>query len=305
MKQPIIAGAGLAGLIAAHAWPQSVVLETSEQPRADHKALLRFRSAAVGQLTGIEFRRVTVRKGIWSDGDFNAPSIRLANLYSKKILLNDELLDRSIWKIDTVERFVAPENFYEQLIDAVGSRIKWGQPADYKSNDAPIISTAPLPVVLNCVEMPSLEKFSSAPISVARWRIPNADVHQTVYFPDRCLGVYRASITKDLLIAECTTAPESADIEAINHAFGIEIARDCVELESVSQKYGKIIPIDEKIRKYMLFKLTSSRNIYSLGRFATWRNILLDDVVNDITQIKKMLKNQLYDIHKIATGGVL
>jgi hypothetical protein len=50
-----------------------------------------------------------------------------------------------------------------------------------------------------------------------------------------------------------------------------------------------------------LFRLTHERNIYSLGRFATWRNILLDDVVDDIAAIKKLLKaNSAYDIRRAA-----
>ena len=58
----MIVGAGLTGLIAAHAWPQALVVEAVSGPTGSHHALLRFRSDAVARLTGVEFRRVTVRK---------------------------------------------------------------------------------------------------------------------------------------------------------------------------------------------------------------------------------------------------
>jgi hypothetical protein len=88
--------------------------------------------------------------------------------------------------------------------------------------------------------------------------------------------------------------------EAINNAFGIGLS-NCNSLGSVEQKYGKISPVEDAVRKQLLFQLTHEHNIYSLGRFATWRNILLDDVVDDIGAIKKLLKaNSAYDVRRAA-----
>ena len=93
---------------------------------------------------------------------------------------------------------------------------------------------------------------------------------------------------------------EDDDEKEIERAFGIALG-NCEKLESVEQKYGKIAPIDDAVRKQLLFRLTHEHNIYSLGRFATWRNILLDDVVDDITMIKKLLKaNNAYDVRRAA-----
>jgi hypothetical protein len=50
-----------------------------------------------------------------------------------------------------------------------------------------------------------------------------------------------------------------------------------------------------------LFRLTHEHNVFSLGRFATWRNILLDDVVDDIVQVKRLLKSSsAYDLRRAA-----
>lgn len=300
MTAPVIVGAGLAGLVAAHAWPNAPIIEASDKPRAVHRALLRFRSNAVSQLTGIEFRKVRVHKGIWAESEPQQPAIRWANLYARKVLAGGLKGDRSIWNLDTVERFIAPDNLYEQLVDSVGARILWGAPADFRDRKQPLISTAPLPLVLDALDIQRPFDFPRSSIQVHRWRIPGADVFQTLYYPDNYLSIYRASITGDTLIVEAVGPLGDMDDEQINMSFGIYLS-NCEFLGSVEQKYGKIAPVDDSVRKQLLFKLTHDHNIYSLGRFATWRNILLDDVVDDIAAIKKLLKaNNSYDIRRAA-----
>lgn len=290
MSGPAIIGAGLAGLIAAHAWPNLTVYEASPEPRADHRALLRFRTDAVAKLTGIEFRKVRVRKGIWMDGGFCMPDIQLANLYSLKCL-NRLVADRSIWNIEAADRFVAPESLYEQLVDACRDRIKWGWAEALGGHDGPLISTAPMPTALKALGLsPQGVDFERSPISVLRLRVPKADVFQTIYYPGHDTPVYRASMTGDLLIIEARGDIEPSDTQMVADSFGI----DTLTAESLgesSQRYGKIAPIDDAKRKQLIFELSQRFGIYSLGRFATWRNILLDDVVEDIAVIKRLMKH--------------
>lgn len=307
-----IIGAGLAGLLAAHAWPQAELFEAEEAPHAAHKALLRFRSEAVAQLTGIPFRPVTVRKGIWSRGEFVQPNILLANQYALKIL-GDLTGDRSIWSLEPVQRFIAPEDFYEQLISTVGRRIHWGKRYDYLNgplNDMegnqPIISTAPLPIVLKALGIEAAVPLKSAAILVERYRVPGADVYQTVYFPDPELKVYRASITGSLLIIECILPNDSLvmvqdlSLHAVMQAFGMR-KFERIEKVAAVQGFGKIDPMPGDLRRALLHRLTVERGIFSLGRFATWRNVLLDDVVQDIAVVRRLLKASSYERSLFAT----
>lgn len=289
-----IVGAGLSGLIAAHIWPNAQVFELSPSPLAQHKALLRFRSDIVSQATGIEFKRVKVRKGIWHGGKFVEPAINLANMYSKKCLGAIEP-ERSIWNIEPAERFIAPDNFYEQLVDNCGSRIHWG--VDYQFNDDHCISTIPLPVLLKKLNTESLMTpvFNRSPIIVERYNVPDCNAYQTVYFPSPMHSVYRASITGDMLIVEHSDEPFGNWLEELQEAFHIFYMETLTQVE---QKYGKIVPIDDRTRKTLLFGLTHKHNIYSLGRFATWRNILLDDMVGDAAVIKKLMRVNHYDVFK-------
>lgn len=285
-----IVGAGLAGLIAAHAWPRAQILEAAPEPVSAHKALLRFRSDAVARLVGIDFRKVRVNKGIWLEGEFISPNIRAANLYAQKVLGAGHMRgERSIWNIAPVDRFIAPEALHEQLLEATADRVTWNHAANFADLNKATVSTAPLPIVLRDLSIPCDEEFHRASITVKRWRVKGADVFQTVYFPDQSTSLYRASITGDLLIAEFAGNSPHGYTRMIERAFGIDLD-DVEPLEDVRQQYGKIEAIDDATRKQLLFRLTHEHGIYSLGRFATWRNILLDEVVDDISAIKRLAR---------------
>lgn len=287
-----IVGAGLAGLIAAHAFPRAELIEAQPEPNAVHKALLRFRSAAVGDLCGIEFRPVTVRKGIWSEGRWQQPNIRVANLYSRKV--TNKFLDRSIWSLEAATRWIAPETLYEQLLEAVSRRVTWGTEADFNTGKEPLISTAPMFVALRALGIPWDEEFGRAEITVRRYHVDNADIFQTAYFPDPHHTLYRASVTSNLLICEFIGAPTGGWAEQVERAFSFDKTQ-LSALPETHQKFGKISPINESARKALIGKLTENHNVFSLGRFATWRNILLDDVVHDIAVIKRLLKATAYE----------
>lgn len=295
-----ILGAGLSGLIAAHAYPNAEVFEAGPQSQNSHRAVLRFRTAAVGDAAGIEFRSVRVNKGIWFDGGYVSPDIRLANLYSQKVALG-RLLDRSIWKIDPVERFIAPENFLERMIEQVKGRVHWNSPVnsvDELGVGGPVISTIPLPVLAKICHSEHLlkgERFGHSRIEVIRFRVPDADVFQSVYFPSPETAVYRASITKDLLIVESVQdSPVKPDLEEALRAFGLG-KEQVGEIDSYqTQRYGKIVPIDESIRRNFIQSITRNFGIYSVGRFAVWKNLLLDDVLNDLAVVKRLINSDAY-----------
>lgn len=299
-----IIGAGLAGLVAAHAWPRATILEASPQPTVNHRALLRFRTDAVARLTGIEFRQVRVHKGIVIDGEFVPPSIRAANLYARKVLGHVKG-DRSIWNLAPVDRFVAPDTLYEQLVVAASDRIHWGVQSDFtfSKSRGSVVSTAPLPVTLRAVGIEHEVTFRRAGIRVLRWTVPGVELFQTIYFPGDETPVYRASFTGNTLIAELvgnTIADASEVLNDLGEAFGVDITA-AESLGEVKQTYGKIEPISDAARKDFLFRLTHEHGIYSLGRFATWRNILLDDVVDDISVIKRLSHADSRYALKIAT----
>lgn len=292
----IIIGAGLSGLIAAVLNPQAEVYEASSKENQSHRALLRFRTAAVGDAVGIPFRKIKVHKGIWDGDKFVQPNIQLANFYSKKVA--NGLYDRSIWKTESVERYIAPEDFILQLIDQVHDRVYWNASVSKLDNSKQaIISTIPMNKMLQLIPFKPLEEeeFSFHPITVRRFRVFNSDIFQTVYYPNPETCTYRASITGNLLIVESVNDSdyENFSLRDVLKPFGLDLD-DVGEIDQVKQSYGKIAPIDEDPRRAYVEYLSSQFQIYSLGRFATWRNILLDDVLQDLNVIKRLIVSDSY-----------
>ncbi len=154
-----IIGAGLAGLLAANVFQRAKVFEAGPEDQVNHKAVLRFRTDAVGAACGIEFRKVRVHKGLWVNGSFRSPSIQLANLYSQKVV--GRLADRSVWHLDPVDRFIAPEDLVAQMAERCGNRIEWGCQVEEVGNEKePTISTIPMIVVYMMLRGESPPEFS-------------------------------------------------------------------------------------------------------------------------------------------------
>lgn len=326
---PLIIGGGMAGCLAGLAFPGSMILESNPTPEIHHRAVLRFRTDLISRMTGIPFKEVTVHKAICSYGQFCAPTPLLANSYSRKV--TGRLLARSIWNTETVRRWVAPDNFHSILMDKVSHQLCLGVAvrkigrhelvleraganaegplslSSLQSRDGhPIISTIPMNVAAKLIGINLRSPFSFQAIRVRRFRVPGSAVHQTIYFPDPETPIYRATLTgEDMIIEQVTVnnfpnsewVPDEQSLEWAVEAFGIELGdiRVAIEAQPHLQAFGKIAPCDDTERKAFILRATTDFGVYSLGRFATWRNILLDDVWNDIVQIRKMITMHDYD----------
>jgi hypothetical protein len=301
----IIVGAGMSGLIAAHYFRgrRPMVIEQQTDLPNNHEALLRFRSEAVSEVTKVPFRKMRVRKCIMYQGTYaDRANPFLANMYSIKVA--GKVLERSIWDMEDADRYLAPSNFINQA--AAGLAINYGRTltATGLIGTVPMISTIPMPVMMKLVNWPHQPEFRSQKIWSAQleFAMPMVDVAQTIYYPDLGVPYYRASISGGTLIIEFLSDPaDLADklIASICDDFGIVSAGFKSAPVVKCHQYGKIIPIDDEMRKDFMYYLTRECNIYSLGRFATWRQILLDDVVNDCSVIEKMIgaedKRSLYN----------
>ncbi|USN16394.1 hypothetical protein PLUTO_00780 [Luteibacter phage vB_LflM-Pluto] len=314
MKSVTIVGAGLAGLISACVFKDAQIFEASG-PVENHKALLRFRDESVSTITGIPFKAVQVHKNIAVDFDLHDRCTNAwANAYSMKV--TGRLGDRSIRNLSTVTRYVAPDDFYQQLVDMHSSRIQWNRPIerdDFEDLDTDFISTMPLPVTCGILDVNHSDaagfNFDKKAIKVFRFLLPSgSDVYQTNYYPSESLRTYRASITGRLMIVEQVMEIEGerysfrsndsnlyddGELAYVASSFGIPHST-LEPLDSVDQQYGKIVELDRSVREAILHELTARYNIFSIGRFATWRNILLDDVVKDIEVVRRLMSASSY-----------
>ena len=294
----IVIGAGMAGLLAGNMLRRfkPYIWEGKEDLPINHSALLRFRTDKVGIATAIPFEKVKVRKAIQYNGEiYTQPNIHLSNMYSKKV--TGSVLARSIDSLESSERFIAPNNFVNTM--ATNCDIAFRKRFDFdnwmsKKYRTPLISTIPMPALMKMVGWKDMPDFNFQNIWTQKAVIdnPECDVHQTIYYPDPIVPYYRISIMGNVIISEFIEEP-SEYIGAhlsnrLNEDFGF-MPKKLIDFKESKQVYGKIKPINERLRKEFVFEMTNKYKIYSVGRFATWRQLLLDDLINDLKMIDSFI----------------
>lgn len=299
----------MAGLLAAQMLRRyrPTVIEAQPVLPDNHGALLRFRSDAVARATGIHLKKVRVTKDVVSA--WPGTAIAHANMYSLKV--TGSIVTRSIIDTAPVERWVAPPDFMAQLARDVHIEYDTELTELGVTGEDATISTIPMPALMKIAEWPRvLMGFPSRPIWTLNVRIsvPAIELYQTLYFPDHDVPYYRASLTGNLLtieyagedhegIALRTSTELRNDVIAVLTQFGITgAAWGSSAIKFRRQHFGKILPVDETERKSFIVGMTDLHNVYSLGRFATWRQIILDDVVKDVEWIAQaILQRSKYD----------
>lgn len=291
-----IIGAGLTGLLAAYAFKDAVIHEYLKEPRV-HKAVLRFRTEEVSKLTGIPFKKVMVHKAVSVCGVFVTPNLRHMNHYSLKV--TGGYYDRSIGNLDPSVRYIAPLDFHQQMLDHHASSIFFESDVPLTEMTTPVISTLPLSVLVEKFKLDAQlpkEALASAPIYVTTIDFTHCDLYQTVYFPELETPIYRASMTGNQMIIESMRPITHEMARKVVDTFGLSSGTvHAIGLFNMEQKIGKFTPLEENYRRQLMYDITAALGIYSLGRHATWRKILLDDVAHDVERIQSMMKTSAYD----------
>lgn len=305
-----IIGAGMAGLLAAnmlrHRDP--IVYEVQPSLPNNHSAVLRFRTSAVGDVLNIPFKKVQMIKDHlpWRNvvADALAYSFKNTGKYQS---------DRSITAGQTIsERWIAPENLIARMAERID--IRYSQPyhfdvASYGACDEPIISTLPMGVLLSMLKFKGFPDnndailFESASGINIRSIIKDCDAYVSLLVPDPEIPFSRISITGNEMIVEIPRSSVKEDHDTFRIAFHaahlLGIANEQVSsVKAHEQRYAKIVPIDDEKRKAFMHWATVTHNVYSLGRFATWRpKLLLDDLVSDVRKIDKWIgKSNKYEL---------
>lgn len=315
MTQFTVIGAGLAGLLAAAMLRDEcdAVIEAQASIPNNHAALLRFRSSIVGDALNIPFRAVNVMKAVVP---FSGNPVGDALSYSIKTNGNATLRSSISAQGKIEQRFIAPSDLIDRMQKKVVAPIKLKTTFKAKkTDDKKTISTIPMPLLMQLLGYDHKIDFGYVAGYTIQVDLKSTDVCATVYFPNPEIKPYRASITGNRLIVEYAEPNFTSDrIEAevtelarhpkkiadellnvlphmglkVRHASGVPEVR--------LQKYAKIRPIDDGARKRFILWASEHHNIYSLGRFATWRpSLLLDDVVNDVRVIQKIANGTNYE----------
>ena len=297
-----IYGAGMAGLLASEMLRRERPMIYEAQPALpdNHGALLRFRTDAVARETKQTFRRVRVLKAVKSDGRLrSSATLRDANQYSFKV--TGAVAARSILDLAPCDRYVAPPNFLTMM--ARDAHLRMGAPltiedlAKFKGQrEDAVISTIPMPALMKIVGWDgSTFAFSYRPVwsLTATIPVPRVDIFQTIYYPEPDMPCYRASFTGNRLIIEYMDDPaEYTAVLEVLADFGLTTEVEGMSITIKRQEYGKLLPMNETARQEFILAMTDEYNLYSVGRFATWRQILLDDVVNDVHVVEQLISQR-------------
>ena len=289
------------------------VYEAAKNLPNNHSAVLRFRSSIVGDVLGIEFKSVQMMKTVhpWK----NPVADNLA--YSLKC--NGKATLRSIITADSAlsVRYIAPMNLIKLMSDRINGTIEFGRnvtAAMIKSAGTSVISTIPMPTMMELLSYHDRPNFNYVNGFNVTAIVKNMDAYASVYVPDPAVGFNRVSATGDRLTVEYSLPDKSntdiseiaenlnanpSNIENIANKAASYIGISTPDFEKITvsvQKYSKILPIDEGVRRRFIMWASEQHNVYSLGRFATWRpGLLLDDLVNDVRTIQRINAGGIYD----------
>lgn len=315
----IIVGAGMSGLLAGGMIRDRKVeiYEANASLPNNHSAVLRFRSSVVGDALDIPFKPVQMVKTVQQWKNPVADSLA----YSMKT--NGSATLRSILSADSTPqtRYIAPPNLIQAMADRINGTCWFNTEAKdiFNNKRLHIISTIPMPSLMKLIEYPDIPEFKYVHGMNINVEIPDADVYASIYVPDPKIGFNRISITGNRLTIEFSfpgmplehvhgrvenfkTMPiyKSTAVDQALEMFGLgNLSVDHSSGEIKLQQYSKILPIDEKVRRNFIMWATDKFNIYSLGRFATWRpGLLMDDVVNDVRVIRKIINSGNYNHRK-------
>jgi hypothetical protein len=311
----LIVGSGMAGLLAAGMIrDQSVkVIEAARSLPNNHSAVLRFKSTAVADALGIEFKAVKMMKCVESYGN----PVANAMAYSRKCTGTSTMRSILSTGSELHTRYIAPPDLIQQMAERVPN-ISFGEKFGVHTLASVMsaISTMPMPALMDILgyEKPNFQFVHGANLVCS---LQNVDAYVSVYVPDPDVPFNRISITGNQMIVEFSKPNMSEneiekDLERLRTNFvavenvlwkacrmvGINEV-DILNYEWKLQRYSKILPIDERERRNFIMWASQCYGIYSLGRFATWRpGLLMDDVVHDVQVIRRIIKNGLYDHRK-------
>ena len=292
-----VVGAGMAGLLAAAMLRKKCngVFESQKDLPNNHSAVLRFRSSVVADTLNIPFKKVMAIKSVepWRN------PIADAMAYSRKT--NGTATMRSVLSVspDPQSRFIAPSDLLHQMAELIDAPIEFGQDYPFWAyRGRPIISTIPMPTLMSILgyEFFDPAEFNSRAGTNVIVSLLDCDAYCSLYVADPTFPAARISITGDQMVAECYNGWKPVDEFKFAGQCAAKMGLHPSQILAVKvkqQKYAKILPMPEDRRRRFIMWASEEHGIYSLGRFATWRpGLLLDDVVNDVRVIQRLIENR-------------
>lgn len=299
MKIAII-GAGLSGVMAYKFFKEMDYVESikvfekspAESFLTNHSAILRVKTLDVINILKCRYSEIKIEKNYFYDDCLSpVPTIKSKNEYSRKV--TGEIHERSIGmeNENRTRYLIELSSIKVDLYDFCFSTDFFSQQEKFDV----IISTIPMPDLLLKKKISLDEEFCLKAVATINAKSSvKINTNQTIYVSDPEYSCYRISIQQNqAVIAEFADLdPEISygEFNSLIELFALQ-EKDMSEIKHNVLSYGKIIPINSDYRKHLIMKLSEEYSIYSLGRFAIWKNSVgADDVAKDIRKIETMLR---------------
>lgn len=296
----VIIGSGVAAVVATRIGASLPIVAYSAAPPSsaidNHHAVLRLKDSSSATVLGCRAVRVMAHRMALHCGKLIEHSdVGANNEYSIKVY--GELRDCSILHLGRVERYlISPPavpsgvcKFKQRLVGlSLADRTLTFEDTDTREVSSVryrwCISTIPMPVMARLAGVPCSASFICLPIGVRRYTLhTRSSICQTLYVPSRDYQTYRITIHNQEVMVEHVISGhpyQESEVEDLIGWLGVGI-KDLELVSSHIQEFGKIIPIEEMVRKRIMYQLTSKANVVSLGRYATWKSLRVEDVVED------------------------
>ena len=315
MKKATIIGSGLSGLIAANLLSARgydiKVYECQKSLPDNHQAVLRFRSPNLGEALGIPFRKVKTLLCL----SHPTPNPMLNAFAYSYATTGVRRTDRSIVRLfdgpKVVDRWIAPIDIKEILFDRIQERVHfertWSLIEDYGPT---VISTIPMNLMHKMAKDYGSNFIATSQFRANQYIVMSAyavdtEAYGSVYNPQPTKDVpwTRFSITGPRVTLEISTIlgktltpwskKEFSELfeSLTKRILGLDIDHEKGPIRYYHSVSDRILPISDRFRKTFIMHMTDKYNVYSLGRFATWRpGMLLDDIIQDTSAIASMIE---------------
>lgn len=316
----IIVGAGISGSIAGEYFRRYSPKIYDQRPEGlsvynNHHAIMRMKTRDAGDIIGREIKEIKISKEIYYKGEHHkTANTMFNNLYSLKV--NGSIEDRSISTVNGSHetRYIIKDFKIQYIGRTALSGVDLNKKRLYFDRDGckfevdydVVLSTIPMPVMLKAAGATAGVEFKKRSIFITRqiYDFECKEIYQTIYYPSRNMKAYRATLESSTLIIESVDGyPSEKEYSEIEESFGIDSSMRSPYAPILnSQEFGKIIDIDDITRKRLLNHLTERHSIYSIGRFAIWKNIKVDDLIKDLRKIDEMInvdsESNRYDLRR-------
>ena len=262
-----------------------------------HRSILRCRDPKMLNELKIPYEEIKISKGIIYNNQFLTEcNLKLNNIYSQKVN-KGVVRGKSILNIKDDIRYQPSGDMFELLTKGIeyNENVNW---KDIIHSNKLIASCLDINQVMKELNINNIYEYGK---HFKIWIVTvdileDIGIYQTLYY----LGsepYYRVSLEMRKLTVEFIQDPfefDMNDLEKILLDFGINAKIDRSSIILSGMEYGKMVNMQDNLRKGVIGYLTEKYNIFSFGRKGLWKSILLEDVYEDLLKMKTLIDNKIH-----------